>query len=90
MAVKKAVTTQDVTQPAGQELEGVDLSPTREAMVKRVEEHSDPDMVAEVKERKYTKVTSPAGAVTEVPDEIVDALLESGYSKGSSSKSESK
>lgn len=90
MAVKKATTTEDVTQKAPEELDGVDLSPTRDEMVKRVEEHSDPDMVAEVKERKYTKVTSPSGHVTEVPDEILDSLLESGYSKGSTAKTESK
>lgn len=90
MAVKKATTTEDVTQPAQEELDGVDVSPTRDQMVARVEEHSDPDMVAEVKDRKYTKVVSPSGFVTEVPDEILDSLLESGYSKGSTAKTESK
>jgi hypothetical protein len=88
MAVKKATTTSDVTAPAVEG--GVAPSLTREQMVARVEEHSDPDMVAEVKERSYTKVTSPAGYVTEVPDEIVDALVESGYTKGSAAKTESK
>lgn len=88
MAVKKATTTGDVA-PASADLDGVNPSPTREEMVKRVEEHSDPDMVADVKERKYTKLTSPAGFVTEVPDEIVDALLESGYVKGSTPKTDS-
>jgi hypothetical protein len=88
MAVKKATTTEDVTAPAVED--GVAPYPTREEMVKRVEEHSDPDMVAEVKERKYTKLTSPAGHVTEVPDEIVDALVDSGYTKGASAKTESK
>lgn len=87
MAVKKATTTEDVTAPAVED--GVAPSPTREDMVKRVEEHTDPDMVAEVKERKYTKLTSPSGFVTEVPNEIVDALLESGYSKGSTAKTDS-
>ena len=29
----------------------------------------------------YTKVTSPAGAVTEVPEGILEALLDSGYTK---------
>lgn len=37
--------------------------------------------VAEVEEVKTIKVKSPLGAVTEVPEGIVDALLESGYSK---------
>ena len=30
---------------------------------------------------KSVKVKSPTGAVTEVPEALVDALLESGYSK---------
>ena len=89
MAVKKATTTSDVA-PAPEEMDGVSPAPTREEMVARVEEHSDPDMVAEVKERRYTKLTSPAGFVTEVPDEIVDSLLESGYTKGSTPKTDSK
>lgn len=32
-------------------------------------------------EVKYVKVTSPAGVESTVPESIVDALLESGYSK---------
>ena len=37
--------------------------------------------LAEVESPKTVKVKSPLGAVTEVPEGIVDALLESGYSK---------
>lgn len=37
--------------------------------------------VAEVDAPKTVKVKSPTGAVTEVPEGIVDSLLDSGYSK---------
>ena len=36
---------------------------------------------ADVESVKTVKVKSPTGAVTEVPESILDALLESGYSK---------
>lgn len=39
------------------------------------------DAVAKVETPKTVKVKSPMGAVTEVPEAIVDALLDSGYSK---------
>ena len=39
------------------------------------------EAVAEVKAPKSVKVKSPTGAVTEVPEGIVDDLLDSGYSK---------
>jgi hypothetical protein len=42
---------------------------------------SDVSMMADVQEHKYVRLTSPSGAVTEVPEGIVDALVESGYSK---------
>jgi hypothetical protein len=75
MAVKKATTTDDLTASAES------LSPTPEELVSRVEEHTAPEMVADVETVKTVKVKSPHGAVTEVPEGIVEALLESGYSK---------
>ena len=75
MAVKKATTIDDLTAAAE------DVSPTLEQQVAQVEELTDPAMVADVDSPKYVKVKSPAGAVTEVPEGIVDALVDSGYSK---------
>lgn len=76
MAVKKPTTTSDVTTS-----EDV-APPTLEQMVARVEEHTDPAVVAEVKEPKYVTVTSPLGAKTEVPAELADVLKDSGYKTG--------
>lgn len=42
---------------------------------------TDPAVVAKVPAVKTVKVTSPHGYVTEVPEEIVQALLDSGYTK---------
>lgn len=80
MAVDKGTTTNDLT---AEDLtaKAEDTLPTREQMVERIVEHSDPDMLAKVDAPKTVKVKSPAGTVTEVPEGIVDALLESGYSK---------
>ena len=75
MAVKKATTTEDLTASAESP------APSLDEQVARVEEHTSPDMVAKVDSVKYVKVKSPSGAVTEVPEGIVDALLDSGYSK---------
>ena len=75
MAVKKATTTEDLTADAK------DVSPSLDDRVAQVEELTDPAMVADVDSPKYVKVKSPSGAVTEVPEGIVDALLDSGYSK---------
>lgn len=77
MAIKKATTTEELTASA------VDPQPSREDLVRRVVEHTDPEMVARVEPIKTVKVTSPLGGVTEVPESIVDALVESGYSKSS-------
>jgi hypothetical protein len=46
-----------------------------------VEEHTDPAVLADVEQPKTYKVKSPAGDVVEVPESILDALLDSGYSK---------
>jgi len=75
MSIKKATTTEDLTASAE------DLSPSLEQEVSRVEEHTAPEMVADVSKVKYVKVKSPLGSVTEVPEGIVGALVESGYSK---------
>ena len=75
MAVKKATTTDDLTASAESPAPGLD------ALVERVSEATAPEMVAKVDDVKYVKVKSPAGSVTEVPEGIVDALLESGYRK---------
>lgn len=47
----------------------------------KVSDLTAPEAVATVDAPKAVKVKSPAGAVTEVPEDIVDALLDSGYSK---------
>ena len=75
MAVKKATTTDDLTASAES------ASPSQEELVAQVEENTSPEALAKVDSVKYVKVKSPFGAVTEVPEGIVDALLESGYSK---------
>lgn len=75
MAVKKATTTDDLTGAAE------DVSPTLEDRVAQVGDLTDPSMVAKVDSVKYSKVQSPSGAVTEVPEGILGALLDSGYSK---------
>ena len=80
MAVKKATTTSDLT---AEDLtaSAVDPTPTREDVAAGIVEHTSDEMVADVKAPKATKVKSPAGSVTEVPESIVQALLDSGYSK---------
>lgn len=75
MAVKKATTTEDLTASAEA------ATPTLEERVAQTVELTDPAVVADVEQPKTVKVKSPFGAVTEVPEGIVDALLESGYSK---------
>lgn len=47
----------------------------------KVSDLSQPETAAEVETPKTVKVKSPTGAVTEVPEGIVDSLLDSGYSK---------
>lgn len=80
MAAKKATTTSDLT-AEDSTLDGVDPQPTRDELVEQVTEATDPEMVAKVDAPKTYKVKSPAGDVTEVPESILDALLDSGYSK---------
>lgn len=75
MAVKKATTTEDLTKSAES------ASPSLEEQVAQIEENTSPEVVAKVDTVKYVKVKSPSGAVTEVPDSISQALLDSGYSK---------
>ncbi|GAB3776761.1 hypothetical protein FB382_004401 [Nocardioides ginsengisegetis] len=75
MPIKKATTTEDLTASA----EATD--PTPQELVDRVEEHTAPEVVARVDDVQYVKVKSPTGDVTTVPEGILDALLESGYSK---------
>lgn len=73
MAIKKATTTDDVKQNEQQVANADQLA--------QVSELTDPATTAEVEQPKTVKVTSPTGAVTEVPEGIVEALLDSGYSK---------
>jgi hypothetical protein len=80
MATKKATTTADLTAEE-YTAKAEDPQPTREELVEQVTEATDPEMVADVDQPKTHKVKSPLGAVTEVPESILDALLESGYSK---------
>lgn len=47
----------------------------------KVSDLTQPETVAEVESPKTVKVKSPLGQVTEVPEGIVAALLDSGYSK---------
>ena len=75
MAVKKATTTEEFTAQAE------DPAPTREELEQRIGEHSDPNALTSPTEVKTVKVKSPTGTVTEVPESILDALLDSGYSK---------
>ena len=75
MAIKKATTTEDLTASAE------DLTPTHEDRVASIEENTSPEVLADVQGPKMHKVKSPLGDVTEVPEGILDALLESGYSK---------
>ncbi|MGN6245118.1 MAG: hypothetical protein ACTHQ3_15810 [Motilibacteraceae bacterium] len=73
MATKKATTTDDV------QVDETATPPTLGEQVAAVEENTDPAMVADVDQPKTVKVKSPAGFVTEVPQDIVDALKDSGY-----------
>lgn len=75
MAAKKATTTADLTASADP------ATPSLEEDVARVGEVTSDEMKADVKSPKSVKVKSPLGYVTEVPEGIVEALLESGYSK---------
>lgn len=80
MATKKATTTEDLT---AEDLtaKAEDPTPTRDELVAGIEENTDPSVLSDVDSPKTYKVKSPAGTVTEVPESILDALLESGYSK---------
>lgn len=71
MAVKKATTKADLTGPEPASVQD---------RVDAIAELSTPDMLVDVKAPKSVKVKSPTGAVTEVPEDIKDALVESGYS----------
>ena len=61
---------------------GTTVDPTTlEERVAQTSELTDPAVVADVEQPKTVKVKSPLGAVTEVPEGIVEALLDSGYTK---------
>lgn len=47
----------------------------------KVSDLTDPAVVVKSDPTTTVKVKSPTGAVTEVPEGIVSALLDSGYSK---------
>jgi hypothetical protein len=72
MAVKNATTTKDLRN---------EQQVANDNQAEKVSELTDPAMVADVEQPKTVKVTSPTGAVTEVPEGIVQSLLDSGYSK---------
>ena len=74
MAIRKPTMTADLTETA--EAAG----PTDAERVEQIAELTAPEMVADVQAPKTVKVISPAGFVTEVPEGIVGALLDSGYS----------
>lgn len=75
MAVKKPTTTSDL-----KDGEAPDVS--RDVITDSVSDLTDPAMVAEVEQPKTVTVRSPMGFQSEVPQSIVDALLDSGYTKG--------
>jgi hypothetical protein len=77
MAIQTPTTTGDLKAPAESEPRPV----TEAERVEQIVELTDPAVVADVKAPKTVKVTSPHGFVTEVPESVVDALVESGYSK---------
>ena len=72
MAVKAATTTKDLRN---------EQQVANDEQAAKVSELSDPATAADVEAPKTHKVKSPSGAVSEVPESILDALLESGYSK---------
>lgn len=76
MATQKATTTSDVKDNVLGE--SSELPQVEQASV---EELSSPEILANPEQPKTVKVKSPTGSVTEVPESIVDALTDSGYSK---------
>jgi len=73
MAVKKATTTSDIKRNEQQVANDDQLT--------RVTELTDPSVVENVEQPKLVRVTSPSGATTLVPEGILEALLDSGYTK---------
>ena len=78
MAIKKATTTDDVNDDKGSDGENK-LPLTAEERLAEVESQSTPEILADVEKPKTVKVKSPAGFTTEVPEDIKQALLDSGY-----------
>jgi len=78
MAARKPVTTDDVAVEATADDVPVE---TFEDRVAAIDENTADDVRATVEDGEYVKVKSPFGDVTTVPVGILDALLESGYSK---------
>lgn len=78
MAARKPVTTDDVAVEATAADVPVE---TFEDRVAAIDENTADDVRATVEDGEYVKVKSPFGDVTTVPVGILDALLESGYSK---------
>jgi len=78
MAARKPVTTDDVAVEA---TAGAVPVETFEDRVAAIDENTAADVRAPVEDGEYVKVKSPFGDVTTVPVGILDALLESGYTK---------
>jgi len=78
MAARKPVTTDDVA--VENTADDVPVE-TFEDRVAAIDENTADDVRATVEDGEYVKVKSPFGDVTTVPVGILDALLESGYSK---------
>lgn len=72
MAVKKPTTTDDLRN---------EQQVANDDQLEQVSELTDSAVVAKVDGPSLVKVKSPTGAVTEVPESLVDDLLRSGYSK---------
>ena len=78
MAARKPVPNNDVAVEATADDVPVE---TFEDRVAAIDENTADDVRATVEDGEYVKVKSPFGDVTTVPVGILDALLESGYSK---------
>lgn len=82
MAVTKPTTTKDVATTPDLTDTAAAAGPTEAERVEQIVELTDPAVVADVQAPKTVRVKNPwDGAITEVPESIVGALVDSGYTK---------
>ena len=81
MTITKPSTTKDVATTPDLTDTATSAGPTLQDRVDQIGELSDPAALADIKGPKYVRVKSPAGFVSDVPEDIVESLVESGYSK---------